>query len=48
MLELDVEDMAGGGMDADTVKVISPDGTPGTIPKANLPKALQRGYKQAQ
>ena len=32
---------------ADTVNVISPDGTPGTIPRANLAKALQRGYKQA-
>ena len=32
----------GGG----TVNVISPDGTPGTIPRANLQKALGRGYKQ--
>lgn len=35
----------GGG---DTVNVISPDGRPGTIPKANLQKALARGYKSAQ
>lgn len=31
----------------DTVNVIAPDGTPGTIPRANLQKALSRGYKQA-
>lgn len=31
-----------------TVKVISPDGTPGTIPEANLQKALERGYKRAE
>jgi hypothetical protein len=30
----------------DTVNVIAPDGTQGTIPRANLQKALARGYKQ--
>lgn len=32
----------------DMVSVIAPDGTPGKIPAANLQKAIQRGYKQAQ
>lgn len=36
-----------GAAQGDTVNVISPDGTPGTIPRANLQKALSRGYKQA-
>lgn len=31
----------------DTVQVISPTGVPGTIPRANLPTALSKGYKQA-
>ncbi len=30
-----------------TVNVIAPDGTPGTIPAANLPAALRRGFKRA-
>jgi hypothetical protein len=30
------------------IKVISPDGTEGYIPAANLQKALKRGYKQDQ
>lgn len=33
---------------SDSVNVISPEGTPGTIPKANLDKALARGFKVAQ
>ncbi len=32
---------------SDTVDVIRPDGTEGTIPKENLQKALSRGYKRA-
>ena len=36
------------GGDSDTVIVISPAGVRGTIPKANLKKALSNGYKQAQ
>ncbi len=35
---------AGGG--ADRVTVIAPDGTEGTIPKAQLAEALKEGYKQ--
>lgn len=31
----------------DFVKVISPDGTPGRIPRANLEKAKAKGYKEA-
>jgi hypothetical protein len=31
--------------DSETVQVISPEGQVGTIPKANLEKALQRGFK---
>lgn len=34
---------AGGG---EVVNVVSPDGTPGTIPKENLDAALKAGYKQ--
>jgi hypothetical protein len=30
------------------VKVIAPDGTPGTIPSENLEKALGRGYRKAE
>lgn len=30
------------------IKVISPDGKPGSIPAANLQKALQNGYKRVQ
>lgn len=32
--------------DTDFVMVEAPDGRRGTIPRGNLPKALQRGYKQ--
>lgn len=32
----------------DMVDVISPDGTPGQIPRANLKKALKAGYKEAK
>lgn len=31
---------------ADMVNVISPQGVPGTIPRSNLSKAIQQGYKQ--
>ena len=34
--------------DADTIKVISPSGQSGSIPKANLSKALQSGYRQVK
>lgn len=37
---------AGGG--GDMVRVTSPDGKVGSIPRANLAKAMQRGYKAAQ
>jgi hypothetical protein len=33
---------------SDTVNVISPNGVGGTIPRANLEKAMARGYKVAQ
>lgn len=36
-----------GGPGKDEVEVINPDGVRGFIPKANLAKALKRGYKQA-
>lgn len=32
----------------DMVSVVSPDGTPGSIPKANLQKAILKGYKVKQ
>jgi hypothetical protein len=32
----------------DKVSVITPDGRKGTIPKANLDKALKQGYKVEQ
>lgn len=34
-------------MSHDSVDVVRPDGTEGTIPRANLEKALSRGYKRA-
>lgn len=34
--------------DADMIKVLSPDGRSGDIPKVNLSKALKLGYKQVQ
>jgi hypothetical protein len=37
-----------GAAAEDTVTVISPRGVKGTIPRANLQRALKRGYKQAQ
>lgn len=43
--------MQGGGTpraDGGMVRVQSPDGTVGSIPRANLQKALARGYKAAQ
>jgi hypothetical protein len=39
------EGTAEGG---ETVNVIAPNGTPGTIPKKNLAKAKKKGYKEAQ
>ena len=36
-----------GGPRSDEVEVINPSGEPGYIPRANLQKALKRGYKQA-
>lgn len=48
-LEQGYSEMAGAGpAESEEVEVISPDGTRGTIPRANLQKAIQRGYKQAQ
>lgn len=32
----------------DKVNVMSPDGTPGTIPRANLERAIQRGFRQVE
>ncbi|MGH9562287.1 MAG: hypothetical protein ACRD3S_12615 [Terracidiphilus sp.] len=35
------------GPEEDTVQVIRADGAVGTIPRANLAKALKKGYKLA-
>ena len=34
-----------GGVGSDRVSVMGPDGTPGTIPRAQMQRALKKGYK---
>ena len=41
------EGKAGGEGEGETIQVINPNGTTGTIPTANLKKALKRGYRVA-
>lgn len=36
-----------GGKDTDRVNVIGPDGTPGTVPRAQLERAKKKGYREA-
>ncbi len=38
----------GGGGKGDRVSVVSPDGTPGTVPRSQLPAAKKKGYRVAQ
>ncbi len=40
------QNLQAGGQQGERVRVTSPDGKSGTIPSANLQKALQQGYKQ--
>lgn len=40
--------VTGNGQSSDMVRVINPDGKAGMIPKANLKKALERGFSQAK
>ena len=47
---LEAAGVGGGqpGAAGDKVRVIHPDGTPGTVPRANLDRALKRGYRLAK